>query len=51
MSVCVMKKLTVLAPERDADRLVRRLMRLRCAELSTVPLGDLPDGGTLLRYD
>ena len=46
-----MKKLTVLAPERDADRLVRRLMRLRCAELSTVPLGDLPDGGTLLRYD
>ena len=51
MSVCVMKKLTVLAPERDADRVVRRLMRLRCAELSTVPLGDLPDGGTLLRYD
>jgi V/A-type H+-transporting ATPase subunit I len=46
-----MKKLTVLAPERDADRLVRRLMRLRCAELSAVPLGDLPDGGTLLRYD
>ena len=51
MSVCVMKKLTVLAPQRDADRLVRRLMRLRCAELSAVPLGDLPDGGTLLRYD
>ena len=51
MSVCVMKKLTVLAPQRDADRLVRRLMRLRCAELSSVPLGDLPDGGTLLRYD
>ena len=51
MSVCVMKKLTVLAPERDADRLVRRLMRLRCAELSSVPLGDLPDGGMLLRYD
>ena len=51
MSVCVMKKLTVLAPERDTDRLVRRLMRLRCAELSSVPLGDLPDGGTLLRYD
>lgn len=51
MSVSVMKKLTVLAPERDADRLVRRLMRLRCAELTSVPLGDLPDGGTLLRYD
>ena len=33
MSVCVMKKLTVLAPERDADRLVRRLIRLKCAEL------------------
>ena len=51
MSVSVMKKLTVLASERDADRLVRRLMRLRCAELSSVPLGDLPDGGTLLRYN
>ena len=51
MSVSVMKKLTALASARDADRLVRRLMRLRCAELTTVPLGDLPDGGTLLRYD
>ena len=51
MSVSVMKKLTVLASVRDADRLVRRLMRLRCAELKAVPLGDLPDGGTLLRYD
>lgn len=51
MSVSVMKKLTVLASERDADRLVRRLMRLRCAELSTVSLNELPDGGTLLRYD
>ena len=51
MSVSVMKKLTVLASVRDADRLVRRLMRLRCAELRSVPLGDLPDGGTLLRYD
>ncbi|MBQ4113587.1 MAG: V-type ATP synthase subunit I [Clostridia bacterium] len=51
MSVSVMKKLTVLASVRDADRLVRRLMRLRCAELRAVPLGDLPDGGTLLRYN
>ena len=51
MSVCAMKKLTVLSPERDADRLVRRLVRLRCAEITTVPLGGLPDGGTLLRYD
>ena len=51
MSVSVMKKLTVLASARDTDRLVRRLMRLRCAQLTTVPLDDLPDGGTLLRYD
>lgn len=51
MSVCAMKKLTVLSPERDADRLVRRLVRLRCAEITSVPLGGLPDGGTLLRYD
>ena len=51
MSVCAMKKLTVLSPERDADRLVRRLVRLRCAEITSVPLGKLPDGGTLLRYD
>ena len=51
MSVSVMKKLTVLASARDTDGLVRRLMRLRCAELTTVPLDDLPDGGTLIRYD
>lgn len=51
MSVTVMKKLTVLASLRDADRLVRRLMRLRCVDIASVPLGDLPDGGTLLRYD
>ena len=51
MSVTVMKKLTVLASQRDADKLVRRLMRLRCVEIDAVPLGDLPDGGALLRYD
>ncbi len=51
MSVTVMKKLTVLASLRDADKLVRRLMRLRCVEIDAVPLGDLPDGGALLRYD
>ena len=51
MSVSVMKKLTVLASERDADKLVRRLMRLRCVEIDAVPLGNLPDGGTLLRYN
>ena len=51
MSVTVMKKLTVLASLRDADGLVRRLMRLRCVDIASVPLGDLPDGGALLRYD
>lgn len=51
MSVSVMKKLTALTPKRDADRLVRRLMRLRCAEITSVPIGELPDGGALLRYD
>ena len=51
MSVTVMKKLTVLASQRDADKLVRRLMRLRCVEIDAVPVGDLPDGGSLLRYD
>ena len=51
MSVTVMKKLTVLASQRDADKLVRRLMHLRCVEIDAVPVGDLPDGGALLRYD
>lgn len=51
MSVTVMKKLTVLASMRDADKLVRRLMRLRCVEIDSVPLGNLPDGGTLFRCD
>ena len=44
MSVTVMKKLTVLASQRDADKLVRRLMHLRCVEIDAVPVGDLPDG-------
>ena len=51
MSITVMKKLTALVSLRDVDRLVRRLMRLRCVEIASVPLGELPDGGTLLRYD
>ncbi len=51
MSVSVMKKMTVLAPQRDADRLMRRLVRLRCVEVRSVPVGELPDGGVLLRYD
>lgn len=33
MSVVKMKKLSVLAHSRDADKLIRRLMRLRCVEL------------------
>ncbi len=51
MSVSTMKKLTVLTPERDADRLLRRLLRLRCAEIRSVPMSELPDGGRLLRLD
>ena len=51
MSVSTMKKLTVLSPERDADKLMRRLLRLRCAEIRTVPVSELPEGGRLLRYD
>ncbi len=51
MSVSVMKKLTVLTPVRDADRLVRRLLRLSCVEMQSVPVDDLPDGGRLLRFD
>ena len=49
MSVSTMKKLTVLAPLRDADKLMRRLLRLRCAEIRSVPVSELPDGGKLLR--
>ncbi len=51
MSVSVMKKLTVLASRRDADKLVRRLVRLRCAELRTVRPDDLPGGEALMRYE
>ena len=51
MSVSTMKKLTVLAPERDADKLMRRLLRLRCAEIRAVSVSEMPDGGKLLRYD
>ncbi len=51
MSVSVMKKLTVLAPKRDVDGLMRRLIRLKCVEIRTVSLEELPDRGALLRYD
>lgn len=40
MSVSLMKKLTVLTPERDADTLVRRLMRLKCVEIRQTPLDE-----------
>ncbi len=46
-----MKKLTAITPLRDADRLLRRLLRLRCAEIRRVPMDELPDGGRLLRCD
>ena len=45
MSIAVMKKLTVLTPERDVDALIRRLIRLRCVEVRTTPVED----GDLLR--
>lgn len=45
MSIAVMKKLMVLTPKRDADSLVRRLIRLRCVQIDTVPVED----GELLR--
>ncbi len=51
MSVSTMKKLTAITPERDADKLLRRLLRMRCAEIRTVPISELPDGGNLLRCD
>lgn len=34
MSVSTMKKLTVFSSEKDADRIVRRLMNLRCVEIA-----------------
>ncbi len=34
MSVCAMKKLTVLAYAKDADAIVRKLMSLRCVEIN-----------------
>ena len=36
MSVSVMKKLTVLAFHRDADALLRRLVKLRCVEVRSM---------------
>lgn len=40
MSVSVMKKLTVLAFHRDADTLLRRLVKLRCVEVRSVDCSD-----------
>lgn len=40
MAVIKMKKLSVFAHRRDADALVRRLMRLRCVELKQIDNAD-----------
>lgn len=47
MSVSIMKKLTVLAPERDADTLVRKLIRQKCVEITSNPAED----GEMLRLN
>lgn len=48
MSISTMKRLTVLTPKVDADALIRRLMKLKCVEISTA----LPDeDGALYRND
>ncbi|MBE6553500.1 MAG: V-type ATP synthase subunit I [Ruminococcaceae bacterium] len=39
MSVCTMKKLTVLAYAQDADAIVRKLMSLRCVEIHAAETG------------
>lgn len=48
MSISAMKRLTVLTPKTDADILVRRLMKLKCVEVSTA---SLDEEGTLYRND
>lgn len=48
MSISVMKRLTVIAPINQADMLVRRLMKLKCVEIST---SQPDDDGELLRHD
>ncbi len=45
MSIASMKRLTALCPSRDADALIRRLVRLRCVQINTTPIED----GELLR--
>ena len=51
MSVSTMKKLTVLAYDKDADAIVRKLMNLKCVDIQSVP----PDMGLMpaqtARYD
>ncbi len=48
MSISTMKRLTVLTPKTDADTLVRRLMKLKCVEVSTM---SLDEEGMLYRND
>ena len=40
MSVCKMKKLTVVVPRANADALMRRLMRLRAVSLTDATAGE-----------
>ncbi len=51
MSVSMMKKLTVLTSERDADALVRRLMRMRCVQIRTLSPDEGEDGEGLTHPD
>ncbi|MBE6538156.1 MAG: V-type ATP synthase subunit I [Ruminococcaceae bacterium] len=51
MAVVKMKKLAVFAHERDADALLRRLMRLRCVELKRSDTGEGEDELSLIRDD
>lgn len=48
MSISTMKRLTVLTPKVDSDLLVRRLMKLKCVEVSTT---SLDEEGELYRND
>ncbi len=48
MSISTMKRLTVLTPKVDADTLIRRLMKLKCVEISTT---STDEEGTLYRND
>lgn len=48
MAVVKMKKLSVFAHKRDADRLLHRLMRLRCVEIKQSELDEVAHAGELM---